>query len=357
MIWQVRLLAWLHIVVGGLGLMLGVVLCASLALSSTHESTEAFAYIGGFFGFLAVPILVPALAGGIGLLRREPGGRILILILSALYLLLFPLGTTLGIFSFWTLLSPEGRRCFGRGETAGDQPSRFTIPWQRRLTTPSNPAKGVLLAMLVVAAGFVLVLAIGFRLSGQAARGAIDAGMPAAAIIFILAIIAGGVALARRHPQPDQRERGGSPPIPAWRQHRDKRIAELSMDPIKQKYIPLVEGGEAWSDDQIAYNEAPDMTVTCPHLQPIERDLRRTKIKMRRASSISVGAKCRIDEAAVRQHYNLAPPAYYVEDYQGDRSAQDYPVAYFHCRDCHSSISVLHPDQVRADTLTFPSAG
>src|SRR5256885_1908259 len=32
-----------------------------------------------------------------------------------------------------------------------------------------------------------------------------------------------------------------------------RRIAELASDPVRRKYIPLIERGEIWSDDQIDY--------------------------------------------------------------------------------------------------------
>jgi hypothetical protein len=362
MIWQVRLLAWLHIGIGGLGLLAGIILCTSLALTPTHESQEALAYVGGFFGFLVIPLLVPALAGGIGLLRRETGGRVLILVLSSIYLLMFPIGTALGIFSFWTLLSAEGRRCFHRGDKAAlDQPNASTIAWQRGIalfnrTIAANPILGLLLAMMLVAAGFVLVLAIGFRRSGQPAPGMIDDAVPAAVIFLMPAIIFGGIAMMGRWHRQGQRNETSMQAVPAWKARRDKRIAEIDTDPVKQKYIPLIAGGEDWSDAQIAYNEDPDMAVTCQHLQPIERDLRRSGIRVRWLHSMTVSAKCGIDRATIERHYRLVPPTYYVEDYQGERDARDYPTAFFSCKTCLSAISVMHPDQTRSDTPIFPAS-
>lgn len=362
MIWQVRLLAWLHIVIGGLGLLAGIILCTSLALTPTHESQEAFAYVGGFFGFLVIPLLVPALAGGIGLLRRETGGRVLILILSALYLLLFPIGTALGIFSFWTLLSAEGRRCFQRRDKAAvGQPNASAIAWQGGIslvsrTIAANPILGLLLAMMLVAAGFVLVLAIGFRRSGQPAPDMIDDAVPAAVIVLALAIILGGIAIVGRWHRQGQRKDLGAQAVPVWKARRDRRIAELGTDPVKQKYIPLIAGGEDWSDAQIAYNEDPDMTVTCQHLRPIERDMRGAGIRVRWLHSMTVSAKCGIDRAAIERQYHLTPPTYYVEDYQGDRDARDYPTAFLTCKTCLSAISVMHPDQIRSDTPIFPAS-
>lgn len=45
--------------------------------------------------------------GGIGLLQRKKWGRILILIVAALDLPLFPTGTALSVYSFWVLIQQE----------------------------------------------------------------------------------------------------------------------------------------------------------------------------------------------------------------------------------------------------------
>src|ERR1700730_2474129 len=58
------------------------------------------------------------------------------------------------------------------------------------------------------------------------------------------------------------------------RERRRIRIAQLLADPAKAKYAPLVERGQEWSDEQIAYNEDPNLTGTCPHLQPTEHAMR-----------------------------------------------------------------------------------
>jgi hypothetical protein len=96
------------------------------------------------------------------------------------------------------------------------------------------------------------------------------------------------------------------------------------------------------------------MTATCAHLRQVESDMRLAGMPMRLASSIAVAAKCRIDPAGLAARYRLRPPAHYAEFYLGDRSAQDFPTACITCSTCRSSISVLHPDEARGDTMWFP---
>jgi hypothetical protein len=52
---------------------------------------------------------VPALVGGWGLLKRKPWARLLVLIVSFLSLPGFPVGTLIGGFSIWVLMSDESR--------------------------------------------------------------------------------------------------------------------------------------------------------------------------------------------------------------------------------------------------------
>ena len=59
--------------------------------------------IGFFIGLLSVLGIV----GGIGLFGRRHWARILILIVSAIDLLNFPIGTALAIYSIWVLVQPE----------------------------------------------------------------------------------------------------------------------------------------------------------------------------------------------------------------------------------------------------------
>jgi hypothetical protein len=120
---HIRVIAWLHIVFGALGLVVAVVALlffggmAGLVGVTDHSSDARVAVpvlslIGGIAFVVIAALSVPGLAAGIGLLRYRPWARILAIILSALHLLNVPLGTALGIYSLWALLSVEGARLF-----------------------------------------------------------------------------------------------------------------------------------------------------------------------------------------------------------------------------------------------------
>ncbi|HTO93337.1 MAG TPA: hypothetical protein VMM80_03160 [Bacteroidota bacterium] len=64
---------------------------------------------------VAIAMFVVSVAGivaGIGVLRKKPWGRVLMLVISFINLLRIPLGTALGAYSIWVLLNDETIRLF-----------------------------------------------------------------------------------------------------------------------------------------------------------------------------------------------------------------------------------------------------
>ena len=55
---------------------------------------------------------VPEVIGGFGLLKRKSWARILVLIIAVLDLLFIPIGTIIGIYELWVLLSDETVKLF-----------------------------------------------------------------------------------------------------------------------------------------------------------------------------------------------------------------------------------------------------
>ena len=81
---------------------MNVRLCLTIA-------TTAVATVGG--GFLVLSGAVNLIAG-IGLLKFKSRARILALILAVLNLLAIPIGTALGIYTLWVLLTKETEPLF-----------------------------------------------------------------------------------------------------------------------------------------------------------------------------------------------------------------------------------------------------
>jgi len=121
---HVKIVAILHIVIGGLGILAGLVAMmffGGLAHFVSFSNDEGGYVAGGilslvgFFVMLVVLVIsVPELIAGIGLLHYQQWARILTIVLSVLALPGFPLHTALGIYSLWVLLSNEGAALFDR---------------------------------------------------------------------------------------------------------------------------------------------------------------------------------------------------------------------------------------------------
>ena len=65
---------------------------------------------------LIVVFSIPGIIGGIGVLKRREWGRILVLVISFFNLLNIPLGTILGAYSIWAMMTSETVRLFSGGE-------------------------------------------------------------------------------------------------------------------------------------------------------------------------------------------------------------------------------------------------
>jgi hypothetical protein len=71
-----------------------------------------FATIGICIAGFLILLSAPSIIGGIGLLHYKPWSRILMIIVSGFHLLHVPLGTALGVYGLWVLVSEDTRRLF-----------------------------------------------------------------------------------------------------------------------------------------------------------------------------------------------------------------------------------------------------
>jgi len=125
---HVKILGILHVVYGLFGVLAGVivmVIFGGLAglVSVADRSGDAriavpiLGGIGAFVFILLLALSLPGIVAGFGLLQLQPWARMLTIILSALELMSVPLGTVLGIYGLWVLLSPGGEQLFRRKST------------------------------------------------------------------------------------------------------------------------------------------------------------------------------------------------------------------------------------------------
>jgi len=128
---HVRVLGYLYVVMSGLGILAGLILLlvmggvAGILGSAVPDGDGAVAgSVVGLIGLIVAVIIVavslPGLAAGIGLLQHRSWARILAIIVSVLNLLSIPVGTAIGIYGLWVLLSVDAQRIFApRANAAG----------------------------------------------------------------------------------------------------------------------------------------------------------------------------------------------------------------------------------------------
>lgn len=119
---HIDIIAYLHIVQSILVLLFAglIFLIFGGAGLIAMEPTAFFVTttVGMILAFLIAIWSIPGLIAAYGLLKRRPWGRVLGLIMGAFDLFNFPLGTALGIYTFWALLSSEADRQFNRHRSA-----------------------------------------------------------------------------------------------------------------------------------------------------------------------------------------------------------------------------------------------
>lgn len=104
---HVKIIGWLWIVNGVLSICMAVSGLAFINLPGTSSSAQdsLFASIGAVCFFL--PGIIAYILAGYGLLNFKNWARILAIILAILNLILFPIGTALGIYTLIIMFNEE----------------------------------------------------------------------------------------------------------------------------------------------------------------------------------------------------------------------------------------------------------
>lgn len=102
---HVKIVAWLWILNGlwSLFLAMGGLIIANLIIPDSGDAV--LASIGSLCFFL--PGIVVYVLAGYGLLNFKSWSRILVIIVAILNLILFPIGTAIGIYSLWVMFNDE----------------------------------------------------------------------------------------------------------------------------------------------------------------------------------------------------------------------------------------------------------
>lgn len=119
---HVTVLGWLRIAFGALGLLVAALLFLMIVgggwISGDPEARRITGIVGTAVGGFIALLSLPGLVGGIGLLQHWSWARYLVLVLAIFDLFGIPIGTLLGIYSFWVLLQDETEKLFAGGASS-----------------------------------------------------------------------------------------------------------------------------------------------------------------------------------------------------------------------------------------------
>ena len=108
---HITLLGVFHIVYHALGFVIGILIISLLTwvghFVGEPEVASILAVVASVIGFFLIILAIPGIIAGIGLLTKRPWARILALVVGIIDLLDIPVGTALGVYTLWVLMSDE----------------------------------------------------------------------------------------------------------------------------------------------------------------------------------------------------------------------------------------------------------
>lgn len=113
----------LRIGFGALGILVAVIVfvvlvgsgAIALIAEGDPEVLPILTIVGSTVSAFVIVLSVPGIVAGIGLLKHKPWARYLAMVLAALDLFNFPIGTAFGAYSIWVLVHDETARLFASG--------------------------------------------------------------------------------------------------------------------------------------------------------------------------------------------------------------------------------------------------
>ncbi len=113
---HVKILGWLYIILGVLGLLIAGLVVLAVAggglISGDRTAITVTAIVSAVIGGILFLVSAPGIVAGIGLLNFQPWARILGIVLGIFNLPGFPIGTALGVYTLYVLLDDESSRLF-----------------------------------------------------------------------------------------------------------------------------------------------------------------------------------------------------------------------------------------------------
>ncbi|HEX6291028.1 MAG TPA: hypothetical protein VFZ66_17715 [Herpetosiphonaceae bacterium] len=104
---HVTILGWLYIIGHALFLVVGgfvfVLLTGIGVASGEPEARTVLSIVGTSIGLLLAALALPGMLAGYGLLKHRPWARVLAIVVGVLGLVNVPIGTAIGLYTFWVL--------------------------------------------------------------------------------------------------------------------------------------------------------------------------------------------------------------------------------------------------------------
>lgn len=108
---HIQLVAILHIAWSALLVLAACIIFTIVGVSGLFTGEEELAYLAvGVAVMISIFLVAAAVAGFVGawgLFRRQQWARITVMVLSAVWLIKIPVGTALGVYSFYALTRDE----------------------------------------------------------------------------------------------------------------------------------------------------------------------------------------------------------------------------------------------------------
>jgi len=124
---HIQLLGVLYIVYHAIGLIFAWLIWGVLSgigmMSGDPQAASILTLVGTVIAMLLFALSAPGVIGGVGILKGWWWSRYLVMILGGLNLIHIPLGTILGIYTFWVLMQDEAIAFFeSDGQLPMNQP-------------------------------------------------------------------------------------------------------------------------------------------------------------------------------------------------------------------------------------------
>lgn len=113
---HVTAVAAIHIGFSVLGILIAIFVFFILEIigiaSQDRDAHLILTIIGSSVALILLILSVPSIIGGVGLFKKRNWARILVLVISAIDLINFPIGTAIGVYSIWVLVQDETVKLF-----------------------------------------------------------------------------------------------------------------------------------------------------------------------------------------------------------------------------------------------------